>query len=153
MRINQRRYISVVAFITILVALLATELVSNTFLGLNKYYWAVIVAAAYLVQNYYEYLKDYNYIYYNDEDENKILFRYISLRPLKNKRYSIEINKNQFQGYKVERPSALKQVIILYIKTPQGVAKYPPISISALSEDEFNNLKHSLNRFVYRQNR
>ena len=145
--INQLRYITVIAFIIIVVLLLTTDLIRTEFLGLNKYYWAVIVSLIYLAQNIFEYLRDYNYIYFSDEN-NKILFRYIPLRPFRSKRYSIEINKKEFHGYKIERPSIFKQQIVLYVKTQQGVAKYPPISISALKEEEFNKLKKALNQHI-----
>ena len=145
--INQLRYISVIAFIVIVVVLLTTDLIRTEFLGLNKYYWAAIVALIYLGQNILEYLKGYNYIYFSDEN-NKILFRYIPLRPFKNKRYSVEIGKDEFHGYKVERTSPFRQVIILYVKTQQGIAKYPPISISALNEEEFNRIKKALNKHL-----
>ena len=145
--INQLRYIMVIAFIVFVVVLLTTDLIREDFLGLNKYYWAVIVSLIYLGQNIVEYLKDYNYIYFNDEN-NKILFRYIPLRPFRNKRYSIEISKEKFHGYKIERPSIFKQEIVLFVKTPQGIAKYPPISISALNEEELNKLKKALNKHV-----
>lgn len=145
--INQLRYITVIAFIVIVVVLLTTDLIRTEFLGLSKYYWAIIAVLIYLGQNIFEYLKDYNYIYFSDEN-NKILFRYIPLRPFRNKRYSIEINKQEFHGYKIERPSIFKQQIVLYVKTQQGVAKYPPISISALKEEEFNKLKKALNQHI-----
>ncbi len=145
--INQFRYIALIAFIVIVVILLTTDLIKTEFLGLNKYYWAAIVTIIYLAQNILEYLKGYNYIYFSDEN-NKILFRYIPLRPFRNKRYSVEIRKDEFHGYKVERSSPFRKEIILYVKTPQGIAKYPSISISALNENEFNKLKKSLNRLL-----
>jgi len=147
--ISQMRYVMVIAFIVMVVVLLTTDLIDNKFLGLDKYYWAVIISILYVGQNIYEYLKDYNYIYFADEN-NKLLFRYIPLRPFKNKRYSIEISKDKFQGYKIERPSPFKQEIVLFVKTPQGIAKYPPISLSALNEEEFNNLKKALNQHINR---
>jgi hypothetical protein len=112
---------------------------------LNKYHWAIIISVLYVAQNLFEYLRDYNYIYFNDEG-NRILFRYIPLSPFKNRRYSIEIGKHEFHGYKIQKPSLFKKMIVFYIKTPQGVAKYPPISISALNGDEFNQLKKALNQ-------
>ena len=145
--INQIRYITVIAFIVIVILLLTTDLIRTEFLGLNKYYWAAIVTLIYLGQNIFEYLKDYNYIFFTDEN-NKIIFRYIPLRPFRNKRYSVEIGKEEFHGYKIKRPSALKQEIILYVKTPQGIAKYPSISLSALNEEEFNKLKKALNQHL-----
>jgi hypothetical protein len=148
-KINQMRYITVIAFIVLMVVILTTDLIQNTFLGLSKAYWAIVVALLFLGQNLFEYLKDYNYLYYNDEENNKILFRYISLLPFKNKRYSIEIQKEQFKGYKILRPNPFKQEIVFYVSTPQGTAKYPPISISALNEDEFNKLKKALNNHIH----
>lgn len=145
--INQMQYITVIAFIVIVVVLLTTDLMRRDFLGLSKYSWAIIISLIYLGQNIFEYLKNYNYIYYNDEN-NKILFRYVPLRPFNNKRYSIEIEKEKFHGYKIKRPTIFKQEIVLYVKTPQGIAKYPPISISALNEEECNRLKKALNQYI-----
>ena len=145
--INKMRYITVIVFIVLLVVMLTTDMIKGEFLGLTRYHWAILLALIYLGQNVFEYLKDYNYIYYNDNGD-KILFRYISLRPFKSKKYSIEINKDRFHSYKVQRASPFKREIIFFIKTPQGIAKYPPISISALNEDDFNNLKKALNQYL-----
>ena len=144
--INKIQYISIISFIVLAVILVTTELVRDEFLGLNKYHWAAVVALVYILENIYEYLKDFNYIYFSDSGE-KLLFRYASLRPFHNKRYSIEINKNQYQGYKILR-APLKQKIVFYVKTPQGTAKYPPVSITGLNEEELNQLKHTLNQYA-----
>ena len=144
--INKIQYISIISFIVLAVILVTTELVRDEFLGLNKYHWAAVVALVYILENIYEYLKDFNYIYFSDSGE-KLLFRYASLRPFHNKRYSIEINKNQYQGYKILR-APLKQKIVFYVKTPQGTAKYPPVSVTGLNEEELNQLKHTLNQYA-----
>lgn len=145
-RINQIQYISIISFIVLVIVLVTTDLVRDEFLGLNKYHWAFVVALAYILENVYEYLKDFNYIYFSDGGE-KLLFRYASLRPFHNKRYSIEIDKNKYQGYKILR-KPLKQKIVFYVKTPQGTAKYPPVSITGLKEEELNQLKHALNQYA-----
>jgi hypothetical protein len=49
--INQLRYISVIAFIVIVVILLTTDLIKTEFLWLNKYYWAAIITLIYLGGN------------------------------------------------------------------------------------------------------
>jgi|GEM_PF-495672 len=145
-RINQVKYITMIGFLVLVIVLLTTRLVRDEFLGLNKYHWAIVVILLYILENLYEYLKDFNYIYYNDEGR-KLLFRYVSLRPFHNKRLSIEIEKDKFKGYNVLRDKmGFKQQIVFYIKTPQGTAKYPPVSITALNENEFNQLKQSLNK-------
>ena len=145
-RINQIKYITTISFIVIVISLIATKLVRDEFMGLNKYQWAIVVTAVYILENLYEYLRDLNYIYFSDEGK-KLLFRYVSLRPFHSKRNSIEIDKSKFKGYQVLRsPLNFNKKIILYIKTPQGTAKYPPVSITALSEEEFNRLKNALNK-------
>ena len=145
LRISQMRYISAIIFFPLVIVLTTTKLVEDTFLGLNKYHWAIIVAAIYIGKNIYDYLKDYKYIFFSDE-EGKLLFRYVSLRPFNNKKYSFEIKKNELYTYKIKRsPLNFKQDLVLYVNTPQGVAKYPPISISALNDLEFNKLKKALN--------
>lgn len=145
-RINQIKYISIIIFLVLVIVLLTTPLVSDEFLGFNNNQWAVVVTLIYILVNIYEYLKDYNYIYFSDSGE-KLLFRYVSLRPFHNKRYSIEIDKRNFRGYEIRNGTlGLNRKIMFYVKTQQGTAKYPPVSISALGGDEFNQLKHALNK-------
>ena len=144
-RISQVRYLFAIIFFPLVVVLTTTELVKDTFMGLNKYQWAMFVAAIYILQNIYEYLKDYKYIYFSD-DEGKLLLRHVSLRPFDSKKYAVEIKKNDLHSYKIKRaPLNFKQDLILFVYTPQGIAKYPPISLSGLNEEEFNNMKKILN--------
>jgi hypothetical protein len=149
LRISQLRYITAIIFLPLIVVFLATELVEKTFLGMNKYQWAIVAAALYMAHNTWEYIKEYNYIYFSDEENGKLLLRYVSLRPFNNNKYSIEIQKNNLHSYKIVRHT-FKQKLVLYVKTPQGVAKYPPISISALNTDEFNKMKKILNQTIER---
>lgn len=145
LRINQFKYISTISFFVLVIALITTDIVRNEFLGLNKYHWAIIVTLLYIMENVYEFLKDFNYIYFSDQGE-KLLFRYVSLKPFHKKRYSIEMNKDKFKGYKILH-SPMKQKIVFYIQTPQGTAKYPPVSITGLNQEEFNQLKQVLNQY------
>ena len=147
-RISQVRYLFAIIFFPLIVILSTTDLIRESFIGLTKYHWAIVLAVAYLLQNIYEYLRDFNYIYFSDEDEKgKLLLRYVSLRPFNNKKQSIEIKNDDLHSYKINRKGLnLKQELVLYVYTPQGIAKYPPISISALSEEEFNKMKKILNQ-------
>ena len=147
-RINQMRYIAVIIFLPLIILLLTSEVIEDTLWGLNKYHWAIVLTLIYLGINIYEHLRDYNYIYADDSGE-KVLFRYISLQPFKNKKYSIEIEKGKFHGYKIIRSMMnIQKRIVFYVQTPHGVAKYPPISITALEEDDLNKLKKMLNKYA-----
>ncbi len=147
-KINQMRYVAVIIFLPLIVLLLTSDAIDDTFWGLNKYYWAIVLTLIYIGLNIYEHIRDYNYIYVDDSEE-KILFRYISLQPFKNRKYSIEIEKSKFYKYKIVRSFLnIRKYIILYVKTPHGIAKYPPISITALDEDSMNKLKKLLNQYA-----
>ncbi|MFO8234255.1 MAG: hypothetical protein R6U04_02450 [Bacteroidales bacterium] len=149
LRISQQRFLAAIIFFPLIVVLLATDLIEDKFLELNKYYWAIIATVIYLGQNVYEHLKDFNYIYFSDEEDNKLLLRYVSLKPFDSKKYSIEIKKEDLHSYKINRKSLnFKQELVLFVRTPQGIAKYPPISISALSEGELNQMKKVLNQIL-----
>jgi len=147
-RINQVRYLAVLIFLVLVILLLLSDLVEDSFLGLNKYHWAIVLALIYILINVYEHIRDFNYIYV-DDSEGKILFRYISLQPFKNKKYSIEIDKRKFYKYKILRSFLnIRMHIVLYVQTPHGIAKYPPISITALDDDNLNKLKKMLNQYA-----
>jgi hypothetical protein len=78
-----------------------------------------------------------------------IVFRYFNAGIVGGKKNSVEINKNAFAGYKTESKFfGLSKSIILYQKLGQGVAKYPPIYISALSREQRNKLFSSLNSYA-----
>ena len=88
------------------------------------------------------------YIYFNDET-NKIILRYYSMHPLSQAKRSIEIPRDSFSKYEIaESLFGIKTKIILYQKVKGGVYKYPPVSISALSPAEKEQLIQSLNRML-----
>jgi hypothetical protein len=102
----------------------------------------------YLIYILYIYFRDYYYIYFNDES-NKILLRYYSLRPLSQTKRSIEIQRGNLSRFEIKTSTlGLNEKIILYQKVKGGVYKYPPISITALSKQEKNHLIQALNKLL-----
>jgi hypothetical protein len=93
---------------------------------------------------------NYQYVYFSDDGEN-IVFRYFNAGITGGKKNSVEINKKTFSGYKVEKKHfGLSQSIILYTQIRQGIAKYPPIHISALTKAEKNKIISLLNTYAPR---
>jgi hypothetical protein len=88
------------------------------------------------------------YIYYNSES-SKILLRYSPLQPLLYGNYSIEVPKKSLVKFEiVDKFFGLRKDLILYVKTPQGVAKYKPVSLSTLTKIEVENLVQNLNNVL-----
>jgi hypothetical protein len=87
---------------------------------------------------------NYQYISFSD-DEDKIVFRYFFSGIIGGKKNSVEIKKSDFAGYRRDKKLfGLIQSVTLYHQLPQGVAKYPPVFISNLSDKERGRLLNSL---------
>jgi hypothetical protein len=117
-------------------------------LGMSDTVWTVILIAIWLILAFLPMILNYQYISYSDEGEN-IIFRYFTSGIVGGKKNSIEISKKSFSGYKTEtRFFGLIQSITLYQKFQEGVAKYPPVYISALKSEEKSKVIKSLNLYT-----
>jgi hypothetical protein len=135
-------------FLTIIFAALLLMIYVGGFVepltGINKNYIAFIVVLIYILIFLYFHLLDLNYIYYTDEN-GKIILRYYSLRSISKGYRSIEIPKREFVKFETQKTFFnLKEHLILFQRLKKGVAKYPPVSISALNHEERSQLKKSL---------
>jgi hypothetical protein len=112
--------------------------------------WTLILVAVYLFIAFIPILRNFQFVFYSDEAEN-IVFRYFFAGIVGGKKNSVLITKKSFAGYKIEsKYFGLSDSIILFQKMGQGIAKYPPVYISALSRDQKNKLFESLNKYTPR---
>lgn len=117
-------------------------------LGYTRNEISVLIFIIFVLFFLFFYLRDHNYIYYSDSG-NKFVLRYFSLRPLANKKNAIEFNKSEFKKYELKKSfSGLNERIIIYRKTPGGIAKYPPLSITALNKNERQKLLASFHKLM-----
>ena len=87
---------------------------------------------------------NYNYIFFTD-DSGKFTFKFVSLRPFDNKKKLIEIHKKDFDNSSFKKSFFnLKTDLTLYANTANGVVSYPSISLSALSKEQIQILKKTL---------
>ncbi|HAN18795.1 MAG: hypothetical protein A2X13_06950 [Bacteroidetes bacterium GWC2_33_15] len=141
---NIRRYILIVSFGTLISIIAFTSIFEIYLKDINKILVAIIASILYCIYIAYYYILDYNYIHYTDEGL-KFIFHYVSLNPFNKKRNAIEILKSNFSGFKLKKSFlGQKTEIILFTKTKKGIAKYPPISITSLSQKQINALVYSL---------
>jgi len=148
--INKRLggFILTIAIGSIVAAILTTDLAKNGLFGLNKTELVVAVIAIYLLILLYNFIMDYHYIYYNDND-NKIIIKYYALRPLSKKHNVIEIPKNKLKKFQLKKSLMnLRDYLVLYQQMNKGTAKYPPLNISMLKNDQKKQLKKSLTQII-----
>jgi hypothetical protein len=123
------------------------KMIKFPLLGMNETVWTVLLTGIWVILAFLPMILNYQFISYSDEGDF-IIFRYFTSGIVGGKKNSVEINKTTFSGYKVEtRFFGLIQSIILLQKFQQGIAKYPPIHISALTGEEKAKIIKSLNSY------
>lgn len=124
------------------------KLIKFPILGMSDIVWTLILIGLWLVLAILPVFLNYQFISFSDE-EDYIVFRYFTAGIIGGKKNSVEINKTSFSGFKIEtRFFGLIQSIILFQKFQQGIAKYPPIYISALKREEKAKIIKSLNLYT-----
>ncbi|MCE5347363.1 MAG: hypothetical protein LLG13_13900 [Bacteroidales bacterium] len=140
-------FAATVLFLTYIVLTYVAEIIKFPLLGLSITACTLILVAIYFVIAFYPMFLNYQFISYSDEDDS-IVFRYFTTGIVGGKKNSIEIKKTSFKGYKVEsKLFGLVQSITLFQQFREGVAKYPPVYISALTKEEKTKIIRSLNSY------
>jgi hypothetical protein len=117
-------------------------------LGLSDTVVTLILVAVYLLTALWPMFRNYQFIYFSDDDEY-LLFRYFFAGMTGGRKNSISIEKRYFAGYKyVPKYLGFTKSIILYQKTGQGIAKYPPVHITALTYEQREKLLGLLDRYT-----
>lgn len=128
-------------------AVLAALTLSIVFDILSDYLrYLVFSAVLLLIIGFTFYLmKKYYYIYYNS-DGFKIILRYSSLIPFFEENFSIEIPRKDFiRAELVKKYGGFRKELIIYVDSPQGVAKFKPVSLSTLKKSDIKNLLENIN--------
>jgi hypothetical protein len=142
-----RRMITFLAFAVIVLVIILVGKLPYTYLGFNKYQWAIVVCGVYILLVIYEGFKKLNYIYFSDE-KNVITLRYFSLGYFSSKKNAIEIPKNEFLTYEIRTYFAGgKTNLILHRSVKNKDAKYPPVSLSLLNKKEIQQLTSVLDLY------
>ena len=144
------RRTSIIIYLLFLVFTFAAMLIKFPLLGMSKTAWTILVTACFLIIVFVPILLNHQYIYFSDEGD-MIIFRYYSAGFTEGKKNSVEIGKKTFSGFTLDkRFFGLIQCITLYQRMKEGVAKYPPIYISALKRQDKDSILESLNSYAPR---
>ena len=140
-------FVATVLFLVYLILTYVAKIIEFPLLGLSDIIWTVILVALWLFIAFLPMLLNYQFVYFSDDGEN-IVFRYFNAGIAGGKNNSIEINKRTFSGYKTEKKLfGLDVSIILFQKVNTGIAKYPPVHISALNREQRAKVFKSLNQY------
>jgi len=102
------------------------------------------LSVIFLLFNWFQYQMEYTYFYFSNNGKN-LIFRFYSLRNFFGKPKTIEFSRSSFANYDIVTSFFnKKESLVLFQKTPKGVAKYPPISLTLLSKKQKTELKRAL---------
>ncbi len=139
------RRASIIFFLAYLVIVYAARIIRFPLLGIDKTTLTIVVSAIFLIIMIIPEILNYQYIYFSDEGES-IIFRYYSAGLITGKKNSVEINKRTFSGFTIDKKFfGLVERITLYQRLREGIAKYPPIFLSALKRADKARIIRSLN--------
>lgn len=142
---------------TIVVALLGitfglSDFFKTPVLGIDKTWYMTALLIVYLLYSLYNFMKRPNYVSYSDNGD-KIVLRFYPVRIMNSKKNSIEIPKNHFVSWKTERFFfGMFEKLYVYAKFKSGLAKYPGISLSAVSAGDRERIKSALKSFEKKEN-
>jgi hypothetical protein len=141
-------FVATIVLLAYLALAYVAKLIKFPLLGMGDSTWTVILIGIWIILAFMPMVLNYQFISYSD-DEELIIFRYFTSGIVGGKKNSVEINKTSFSGYKIEtRFFGLIQSIILLQKVQGGVAKYPPVYLSALTHEEKAKVFNSLNQYA-----
>lgn len=126
----------------------AGRVISFPLFGQSDLFWTLMLVSIWLFTALFPLVLNYQYIKYNDEGD-KIIIRYFTAGIIGGRKNSLEIPKPMFSGYDlIKKRGGLSESIVLYRKMKDGIAKYPPVHISALSRKDREMLLRSLNSML-----
>lgn len=148
--VNDRKmmYIMAISLTLAIPTIMLSDFFDEPVLGIQKEFYALALGVAYFIINLYRYILDLNYINFST-DNNKVTLKYFSLRPFHKQRKSIEFPGSNLAKFEINNSFfGLKHNLILYQRMQGKLAKYPPVSLSGLNNDELENLRKMLNQLV-----
>ncbi len=145
---NQSRAANIKLFYYIITFLYLSLTVLTVYL--NPVYMTLILSclfAFFVILVVLNLTRENNFIIYKETDD-KIIVRYYPLHPFHDKFKSIEISKKTFSHFELEKKNmGLREDLFLFQMSAKGLAKYPGISLSALSKQQRSEVLESLSKY------
>lgn len=96
---------------------------------------------------YLRHKKKLNFIYISDEDKQNLVFRFYHIQLLMRKCTSYKIPFSSFKKYEIVRCDNNCDLILYQKMEKHQLAKYPPISLNALKEEEIKQVTDLLDQY------
>lgn len=143
-RIWLQKFIATIIYVPSLISLSFSSRFRQPFYGIEREWLIAGVSFLYLIIILCHHVRKPYYVFYSDNG-NKIRIRYYAIRAFFQKKKSIEIPTNKLVNFQF-RKTLFGEKLVLYQAFQNRTAKYPPISLNALSKAERKKIRNSLQR-------
>jgi hypothetical protein len=145
----QKRFFAVISavFLALLFFIVDFWEFFNRITGLPKPLLAVLFIFIYFSFYIYHIIAGSSFVFFSD-DAGKIIIRFYKLDMFNSSKNSYEIPQSELAGYRIEKKFFNIRHNLTVFRRYQGkIVKYPPLSISALTETEKTKLLKALNKY------
>ncbi len=143
-----RLFAVTVVLLAYLILAYVSKFLKFPLLGMSDTAWTVILSLFWVFLVILPMILNYQFVFFSDDTE-KIIIRYFNAGIVGGRKNSVEIDKRAFAGYKIEKKIfGLSSSLTLFQKFSEGVAKYPPVHISALTREERLKLLKVLDSYI-----
>ncbi len=143
--LSTRIRLGIMLFILVYAALLVLSLI---FSWSENHTFELVITIIFTICMIYAFGKKFCYVIFNNEGP-KVIIRYSPLQPLTVGNYSVEFYKKDLVKYEIVRSFfGLRKSLLIYVRTPQGTAKYKPVSLATLTKQEQEDIVESLDGYI-----
>jgi hypothetical protein len=146
-RIWLRKMVYTIVFTGSILGVLFLNIFDGADAAFTKYHVIILIAAIFIVISVIGVMRNPYYFYFSDS-KDVLEFRYYPVGIFNSKKNSAQIPKQHFIKFETEKFFfGLEEKLILYQSYRNKVAKYPPISLSAVDATDRENLKKALQNY------
>jgi len=142
-----RKMVFTITFTAAIVAIVFLNIFDQPDSPITKYHLVIAISAVFIVISIIGYLRNPFYFYFDDTND-VLVFRYYPVGLFNSRKNSIQIPKQQFVKFETQKFFlGMEEKLILHQLYRKKVAKYKPISLSALDKADREKLKKVLARY------
>lgn len=145
-----RAYMYIAAFITITLATfgIMSDFYTDYLIPVPGEYYSIFFVLLFILYMIYRGQLKYHFISFSDEG-SKIILRYYRFGGISQKYRSFEIIKSALYSYEIHRYFFGRRTeLIIFQRTPKGIAKYPPVPLTALTPPQLSVITQILSTYA-----
>jgi len=148
MRLRAIMYIMAFIIITISTIANMTDYLYDYFIPVSGKWYLIVLVSVFVIYMLYRNNLRYHYVSFSD-DGPKIILRYYRMGVMSPKYRSIEIPKENFWDFEIQSYFFNKRKeIIVSQKGTKGIAKYPSVSLTGLTKEQYSGMIETLKLYV-----